>query len=179
MFGVRKAVWGLTILCVIGLAAPAGADMGEKPIQVALFNPIQIFDEDTSVKGLRLNILYGVNRDMTGIDLGLANHNRGVFQGFQYGLIGITEGDFTGWQDNAFNYTEGRFKGVQTGFYNGAGSARGFLWGAVNITDSMEGLQLGIFNMTDRLDGLQIGIINVVKEKESLPILPIVNWSFD
>jgi hypothetical protein len=32
--------------------------------------------------------------------------------------------------------------------------------------------------MTQTLYGLQIGVINVVRQKENLPILPIVNWAF-
>jgi hypothetical protein len=48
----------------------------------------------------------------------------------------------------------------------------------VNITEDAHGLQIGVFNMTQTLYGLQIGAINVVRQKENLPILPIVNWSF-
>ncbi len=40
------------------------------------------------------------------------------------------------------------------------------------------GLQLGVFNLTDTMKGLQAGIINVIHQKSSLPIPPIVNWSF-
>ena len=59
-----------------------------------------------------------------------------------------------------------------------SGAAEGVLLGLVNVTDSMEGLQLGLFNMTDSMNGLQIGLINVIKSKGTLPVFPIVNWSF-
>ncbi len=163
--------------------APAAAEGegtgsgGTKPIQIALWNPVQIFPEETSVMGVRLNILYGVNRNVTGIDIGIGNRTTGDQKGFQYGLVGFTEGGFWGWQDNFFNYSE-KFYGFQSGFYNGAETATGFEWGFVNITEDMHGLQLGVFNMTQTLYGLQIGIINVVRQKEEFPILPIVNWSF-
>jgi hypothetical protein len=153
---------------------PAG---GTKPIQIALWNPVQIFPEDTSILGVRLNLLYGLNRNMTGLDIGIGNHTKGDEKGLQYGLVGFVEGSFRGWQNNAFNYSE-TFYGFQHGFYNGAHTATGFELGFVNITQDMHGFQLGIFNMTQTLYGLQIGIINVVQQKEDLPILPIVNWSF-
>jgi len=166
----------LAILC--GMSAVSWAEeAGTKPIQLALWNPVQAFDEETSIAGIRINLLYGVNRNVLGLDIGLGNHTRGNTTGLQYGLVGYTEGTFVGWQHNFFNYST-TFLGFQTGFYNGAESATGFEWGMVNITDDMHGLQLGIFNMTETLHGLQIGVINVVQRKENLPILPIVNWSF-
>ena len=68
--------------------------------------------------------------------------------------------------------------GYSAGLYNGADTATGFQWGLINITESMNGFQLALFNMTKRMDGLQIGIINVISSKDSLPVLPLVNWSF-
>ncbi|HQO41156.1 MAG TPA: hypothetical protein PK986_11850, partial [Spirochaetota bacterium] len=43
------------------------------PLQLALFNPVQIFDEKCNVYGLRLNLIYGVNSDLYGIDIGMVN----------------------------------------------------------------------------------------------------------
>ncbi|MFH1679273.1 MAG: hypothetical protein ABIH26_01365 [Candidatus Eisenbacteria bacterium] len=166
----------LTVL--VGAAGGARAEeAGTKPVQLALWNPVQIFDEETSIAGVRVNLLYGVNREMMGLDIGLGNHTRGNTTGFQWGLVGYTEGLFIGWQHNAFNYSA-EIRGFQSGFYNGAETATGFQLGFVNITEEMHGLQIGVFNMTRKLHGLQIGVINVVQEKEDLPILPIVNWSF-
>ena len=42
----------------------------------------------------------------------------------------------------------------------------------------MSGFQLGIVNYTESMYGLQIGLINFIKEKDKLPVLPLVNWSF-
>jgi len=96
--------------------------------------------------------------------------------------VGMVEGDFAGVQFNWINIVGGEFDGVALGVFNQAdsetGSAAGFMAGLVNVTDTFEGLQLGLVNHTQHLNGLQIGIINIVEQKGSLPILPIVNWSF-
>ncbi|MBU1881739.1 hypothetical protein KKA08_06860 [bacterium] len=91
---------------------------GDKPIQISLVNPIQIFPDTDSVTGVRLNLIYGKNADLTGIDVGIANHLTGSMGGIQWGLVGIVDGDFVGWQDNWINLTKGKFQGLQTGLYS-------------------------------------------------------------
>ena len=57
-----------------------------RPIQLALVTPIQIFPESDSITGIRLNLLYGRNASVTGLDVGLVNHtSTGKFKGLQYG----------------------------------------------------------------------------------------------
>jgi hypothetical protein len=45
----------------------------KKPIQLALFNPVQIAPEESSIIGVRLSLLYGKNANMNGLQLGLIN----------------------------------------------------------------------------------------------------------
>ena len=45
----------------------------DKIIQLALFNPVQIFPEENSITGVRLNLLYGSNASVTGLDVGVVN----------------------------------------------------------------------------------------------------------
>jgi hypothetical protein len=53
---ILSVISGLVILLPsIGFAAQS------TPVQVSLWNPVQIFPEDQDVSGLRLNILYGKN----------------------------------------------------------------------------------------------------------------------
>ena len=148
-----------------------------KPIQVALWSPVQIFPPAAAIHGVRLNIIYGVNTEVVGLDLGIANRTTGDCTGLQYGIIGDVEGTFTGWQDNFINIAK-NFEGFQSGLYNGADACHGFQWGFINNTKSMRGFQLAFINMTEKMDGLQIGLVNVIREKNSWPILPIVNWKF-
>jgi hypothetical protein len=152
----------LAVLC----AVPAQAQETEsKPIQLALLTPIQIFHESTPIAGVRLNILYGRNTSITGLDLGLVNHTTaGRSMGVQFGVVGYAEADFVGWQDNWVNITKGDFEGFQ--------------WGLVNYARNGNGFQLGLVNYAYTMKGLQIGLVNIIKQGGQFPVFPIVNWSF-
>lgn len=155
------------------------ADQQGEPFQLALFNPLQIRDESASITALRLNIIYGKNVSVSGLDVGLANHcTGGQSVGLQYGLVGFIEGDFMGWQDNAVSIVRGSFTGYQSGFYNHCGHGEGFQMGLVNRATGMRGLQLGLVNYTEAMYGLQIGLVNIIRNKERLPVFVFVNWSF-
>jgi hypothetical protein len=149
----------ITVIPFIQLSA-------QSPIQVALFNPIQIIPESNSVSGLRLNLIYGRNNNVGGIDLGLVNSTSGNQVGFQWGMLGLNQGDFTGWQYNFINVTNGNFLGLQTGFisYN---------------SGKVSGLQFSLFNYAATLNGIQLGLINVIGRGGFLPVFPFFNFSFD
>ena len=134
----------------------------EKPVQLALFNPIQIFDENTSITGLRISLLYGKNATVSGLDWGLVNHmTSGVSKGVQFGLVGLVEADYTGWQDNGVNITKGKFEGLQ--------------WGIVNYAGTISGVQIGLVNYAANMTkGLQIGLVNIIKQGGQFPVFPIV-----
>lgn len=68
----RCLLSGFVLVIAVLMAAPAFAQ--NKPVQLALVTPIQIFPEDNSITGVRLNLLYGRNASVTGLDLGLVNH---------------------------------------------------------------------------------------------------------
>lgn len=154
---------GLAILITILIAAPVQAQ--NKPVQVSLVTPIQIFPEKYTITGIRLNLLYGRNVSVQGLDIGLVNHTTtGRFQGLQYGLVGLTDADFTGWQDCTVNVTRLRCEGFQ--------------FGLVNYAGNMSGLQLGFVNYAKEMKGLQIGLVNIIKQGGQFPVFPIVNWSF-
>ena len=53
------------------------AESSAKPIQISLWPTIQMHDSETSIKGFRLNLLYGVNQDVSGLDIGSANKVKG------------------------------------------------------------------------------------------------------
>lgn len=175
----RQRLLSLVVLAfaaTMSICAPARAE--EKFANLALVDPVQVFDRDVTIRGVRLNLIYGVNRAMYGLDLGLVNDVRGETKGLQYGLVNLVDGPFTGWQNGLVNMTDGKFTGLGTAAYNGYRDAEGLVWGLVNVTDHMSGLQLGFVNYTRTLHGLQIGLLNIVKDKDKLPVLPIVNWSF-
>ena len=137
----------------------------DKPIQVALLNPVQIFPENTSITGLRLNILYGKNNNVSGLDWGLVNSTTGKQVGLQMGVVNLVDNGFLGLQSGFVNLTDSKFEGLQWGFVN---YHRG----------KVSGVQFGFINYAGSMYGLQIGLINIIQQGGAFPFFPIVNWSF-
>ena len=148
-----------------------------KYFQLSLWKNLQVYDKDSSIHGVRLAI-YGANRDVFGLDLGLAVDARRDLKGVQIGFISWARRDCVGWQQGFFAVVKREMTGVQTGFFNGAKKARGFQFGVFNMTTEATGFQLGLINKATWLKGIQIGLLNIATEKDNLPILPIVNWNF-
>lgn len=162
----------LAMLCA---ARPAIAQE-EHPIQLALWNPVQVVPEQDAVRGVRLNILYGKNAAVTGFDIGLVNHTVNDFMGVQFGVVGISNGDFTGWQNDWVNVVQGAFEGLQSGVVSTAQSGRGLQFSGVNHAESFRGLQIAIVNYAGYLSGVQVGLVNIIRENGMFPVFPIVNW---
>ena len=157
------AVFALLLAIVILSSAPVAAQ--SRPVQLALFNPIQIFPEQDAIAGIRLNLIYSKNRTVSGLDIGLVNHVTGSPSvGLQWSLVGMVDGDFTGLQAGLVGLTKGKLEGLQWGFFNSGGH--------------VSGVQIGVVNITDTMYGLQIGLINVIRTGGQFPVFPIVNWSF-
>lgn len=176
---VKTFVCFVTCLLLLGVAVvPATAD--EAPIQLSLLEPIQLRSADTSIKGVKLNLLYGKNANMTGLEWSfIAGHNTGNVEGVQWGLVNITDGTFLGWQAGLVNFANSDFTGYQLGLFNRTrGTTKAFQWGWVNVAESGGGLMLGFVNYAKTMDGLQIGLVNIISSKDNLPVLPIVNWTF-
>jgi len=154
----------LVVIALIYVSTPAEAQ--PRPVQLALVTPIQIFPEDDAILGVRLNLLYGRNASVMGLDLGLVNHvTTGISTGAQYGAVGLVDSDFVGLQNNLVNAANGKFDGFQLGIVNYAKVANGFQLGFVNYAESMR--------------GLQIGVVNIIQRGGAFPVFPIVNWSFE
>jgi hypothetical protein len=152
-----------SFILITFISAPALAET--RPVQLSLFTPIQIFPENDTITGVRINLIYGRNASVTGLDWGLINHTTaGMTTAWQIGVVGLVDSDFTGWQNNDVNVVKGNFKGFQSGIVNYARSAKG--------------LQLGFVNYAERINGLQIGLLNIIRQDGVFPVLPIVNWSF-
>jgi len=147
--------------CAVMMATVPAFSQG-KPIQLALFNPVQIVPETESISGFRFSLLYGRNANMSGFDLGFVTSTTGNFTGVQWGFVGIVEGNFQGWQDNLVSITNGSFEGLQTGFYNSA--------------NYVNGVQFGLFNTAGSMKGIQLGLLNFIKKGGFMPFFPIVNW---
>jgi hypothetical protein len=181
---MKKLVVGLIFFLSLAGVGTMSARAAERPFDIAIFSPVQLFPAEDDVRGLRLAI-YGVKQNFTGLDIGLVKVTRGNWagvgiggqrvggnaKGIMYGtFFNYVEGDFTGWQQGIANWSFGETTGLQTGIYNRGG----------NFT----GLQLGLVNRVRRLRGLQIGLLNFHDEADQSrfpaesKFFPIVNWKF-
>lgn len=169
----------LAVVAVPSLGPALAAQKTTHPIQLSLFEPIQIVDRDEAVGGFRLNLIYGRNTSVVGLDIGLVNYNTaGHSKGVQFGVVGVIREDFSGFQNNLVNIVGRRFTGLQSGIFNSAERGEGVQYGIVNRASYVNGVQIGLVNYASRMKGLQIGLINIIAHGGVFPVLPIVNWSF-
>ena len=161
-----KNIFSVILFILFIVCFPSVSRSQNQPIQLALVNPIQIVPGSHSISGFRFNLIYGKNANVTGFDLGIANHTTGKEVGVQWGIVNLTDGGFTGWQDGFVNITKGMSVGLQSGsvnYHNG----------------HFNGLQISIVNYATTLKGLQIGLINIIGKGGFLPVFPIFNFDFD
>lgn len=175
--------FALIMLSFFSLFIPVSAYSTEwTPLQVSLVHPVQVFPKETKVQGLRINLLYGVNDEMAGIDLGLINRTTGTTQGLQLGAFPF----------GGFNITE-NLEGIQfAGFYGGAniahkdvsGAQISGIWAGANFANrDVTGLQLagivGGINKAGNLDGIQIaGIllgVNLAQNTKGVQLATLYN----
>ena len=152
-----------------------------KPIQISLWHPVQLYDSTTTIHGLRINLFYGINKDVHGVDAGLIVQKlTGNMKGWQPGFINLVEGNVEGLQEGLVNHVKGNFTGWQSGGINiNKKETHGLMTGIFNSTNHMRGVQLGFVNYAETLYGLQIGIANINNSGDPFKFLPIINFSFN
>ena len=185
MFHGTMKIAGLALFALSLLPGTTRAQ--ENPFQIAFIGPtMQLVDNDEDVKGIRLNLIYGVNRNVSGLDLGVINHVNDEMTGVQFGVVNVVDGGFSGWQAGIVNVSQGQFTGLQwspwsiISLANFAEAAEGAqIAAAFNRADYMHGLQLSLVNVAEDMYGVQVGLINIIRSKPDLWILPFVNWKFE
>ncbi|HRZ40904.1 MAG TPA: hypothetical protein P5246_07835, partial [Candidatus Omnitrophota bacterium] len=65
---ILKSLVAVAVIAVslAGFGQLASAAEGAKPLQIALFNPIQLVPEEEGIKGFGFNFIYGKNAGVTG-----------------------------------------------------------------------------------------------------------------
>ena len=180
----KTAILSGAALLVLSLF-PGFSQAQENPFQIAFIGPtMQLVDDDEDVRGIRLNLIYGVNRNVSGLDLGILNHTNGAMTGVGIGIANVADGGFYGWQLGAINVSQGSSIGLQwappLALANLAETAEGAQISALfNRADYMHGLQFSLVNVAEDMYGVQVGLINIIRSKPDFWILPIVNWKFD
>lgn len=189
-----------SFLSALALGFAASSAKAEAPFQFGVFAPdIQLVDAGEDIRGLRINFIYGENRNVAGLDLGIVNSTTGDATGFAWGPgIGLVDGDAVGVQWHwLYARTEGEFTGWQSAFLLsriGGGGSSGLQTSPINLVDSdFTGLQLGLFNRADTVKGLQLGFVNWAEtldgglqigfvnhagNSDISPWMPFVNWQF-
>jgi len=151
---------------VLLLASLSGTAKADNPVQLSLFDPIQLVKNTDNVNGIRLNLIYSKNANVSGFDFAfIFNHTTGHQLGFQMAMVGKVEGNFTGAQWTLAGLVDGKMTGMQWAFYNSAGQ--------------MSGLQLGLVNTCKTAYGLQLGLINIIEKGGFMPFFPIFNFAFE
>lgn len=185
---MRRALL-LTVVCFLVLSTASMGFAQSSPVGVSLFNPVQFPDQSRSISALRLNFIYAVNQDLSGLDFGLLlpiNVLNGDLNGVQLGLYNGVDGNGSGIQWSTFNHSGESFSGWQMGAVNfSSGHTTGLQTGIMNSSDSMGGLQLGLINHTKDLYGVQVGLANINSSPGRFPgsmpveFFPFFNWSFN
>ena len=182
---MKKTAIYLSLLFFIAGSSSAqdfGASSRSHLFQAALTPSIQLIPYNQDIAGLRLNG-EGLNRNMTGLDigffnltdenfrgigLGIANLARGNASGIHIGFINYVEQDMTGFQGvplltlwNAVNIVGGQSTGFQNGLYNQSEGILGLQSGLINVGYNTTGVQLGLYNYTEQVGGIQLGIANI------------------
>ena len=155
-----KILWfGAVAVALAGMVEA----MAWSPIQVGLFGGnAQICAPETEITGLRLNLPYSENDDVTGLDLGIVSGGASI-SGLRLNAVNLSDEHSGGVEIGLVNVDKGEMVGWQCGIYNYAGSMRGF--------------QLGLINKCGSLYGIQIGLVNMI-ESGKVAMLPIVSWAF-
>ncbi len=163
-------------------------------VDLSLWSPsIQLQSPADDVGAFRLAV-YGVDNNVTGLDLGIWTVATGEFNGLQYSwAYGRTENDFNGVQlgivsrvrgemygvdFGIVNFVDGKACGYMDGFYNQVGGEmKGLQAGFVNSAAVLNGVQFGFVNFADTGYGLQIGLVNFFGDG-FLPVFPLFNFHF-
>lgn len=154
------------------------ADSCYTPVQISLCDPVQTSPNVCDVCGLRVNVIYGKNHNVTGVDLGLINHVTGDMKGLELGAINVVEGEMSGMQTGLFNCCS-NLNGVQNGLINVCeNKADGVQRGFINQARDVNGLQWGLINISRNLNGVQLGLINIQKSRYHFRVMPIINIAF-
>jgi hypothetical protein len=128
------------------------------PAQLGL--PGTNLPQDETVNGIRLNLLWGKNTNMKGLDLSiLALSQTKNLHGVQFGLFLPTA-----------TYVEESFNGISVLQWANVhtGKSQGFISGFVNYTKDMTGAQFALVNISTKVNGIQTAFVNVNLEKSGI-----------
>ncbi|MEE2716340.1 MAG: hypothetical protein VX610_02825 [SAR324 cluster bacterium] len=141
----------------------------------------QFSPSDSNIYGLRINVGYGTNEEVWGLDVGTINSTTSAyglqiggwnktetFYAIQAGLVNSASSAY-GPQLGIWNYTE-RIAGLQAGLFNSAASATGLQLSGWNEASEVLGLQLGGMNEAGNVTGFQFSLWNAAEKISGLQL---------
>lgn len=179
-----------TTLVMVALAACCGFaddnssnDYTDSAIGLSIAAPLQLPGIAESVYGFRYNLFMAMNKDVYGLDLGLAGINTGRMKGLQINafnwsgesvdaleigvLANVALDDVNALQIGMVNVVRGDFAGLQLGLGNVEESFAGFQVGGLfnwNSADSF-GAQFAVANADlEEFTGFSCGVVNKAAE---------------
>lgn len=179
---MKKAFLFFAFLFLVASVLPA---FDTTALQLSLWAPkVQLVPPEICISGLKLNLPYGSNAQVTGIDLGLVSIAReqgsdldARVSALQVNLFNKTSGSFAGIQAGLVNLSD-TSSGIMVGLVNSAaGQVSGIEVGLINTSLEFHGVEIGLVNYTEFLQGLQIGLVNIAT-KSTVPVFPIINFCF-
>lgn len=155
----------LVLGAVLLVFAPEGVLRAENrstpftPLQLSIWNPVQLVPEEWGVCGARVNLPYGKNQALYGVDVGFVNLVMGEGIAVQAGVLAnLVSSNFIGVQAGLLNVMADGGKAVQAGFMNCMVNGAGLQIGLGNVADNGAVAQIGLFNLSTKdLAGLQVG----------------------
>ncbi len=157
------------------------------PVSITLVPPLQFPAQDFAITGARISLLFGHQRNMYGLDLGvIGNITDQDFSGIGIsGIFNATHGTTHGIQLAGlanYNTNKTTIVGLQAAIGANINTAAAEVYGlqlaAANICDhtDINGFQVGIINRAQTVRGLQIGLINTVNSLHGVQI-GLVNFN--
>jgi hypothetical protein len=153
------------VLAASALGTDAAPSTTWTLFQGSIFNPVQIYSETVSVRGLRINLFYGKNANVRGLDIGIVNQADDLASGFQAAGIANAARELDGVQIAfGFNDARGRASGFQgAGFVNLAGKLKGAQIGFMynEVEERAAGFQAtSVANFASTLEGVQLALLH-------------------
>lgn len=189
---MKKLCFVLSVAAIVGSASAKDLYSSAEThpysaVGVSLADPLQLPPANWNVRGLRLDIFYGRNYDLYGLDIGLfgrcdddllgaaidgASWIEGDMYGFQFGaLFNIVNGDMRGFQlATLVNRVHNAAVGAQIACVNHNGAFFGGQLGLVNWNKGISsGLQFGLVNAgLNDFNGWSFGVVNYAMRQRGL-----------
>lgn len=159
----------IMIVCALASHPAAAQSLSYTAAQVSFLpTVVQLPTEDAPVRGFSLNLYYGVQPSVSGLQVGLINEEEAELKGVDLGMVSLVGKSMVGVDAALVSYVEEEVTGAQLGMWSNQakGKLTGAQFGLGNGAASGQGVQLGIFSSGgSEFVGGQLGAVGLVTGK--------------